>query len=169
MKSGTISTFAGTGDKGATPDEAPLEGTPLNGPRSIDSDPAGNIYLVLREGNAVFRIDPRARRLARIAGTGQTGFTGDGGPALTATFNGPKGVAYASDQSLYIVDTENHAIRRVDLRSGDDHDRPRHRPARQRSGRRSDEVRASPGRTRSCCTAAAVCQRQRESLHSGRQ
>ena len=73
---------------------------------------------MLREGNAVFRIDPRARRMARIAGTGQTGFTGDGGPALTATFNGPKGVAYASDQSLYIVDTENHAIRRLDLRSG---------------------------------------------------
>jgi streptogramin lyase len=118
MKSGTISTFAGTGDKGATPDDAPLESTPLNGPRSIDTDPAGNIYLVLREGNAVFRIDPRARRLARIAGTGQTGFTGDGGPALTATFNGPKGITYAPDQLMYIVDTENHAIRRVDLRSG---------------------------------------------------
>ena len=117
MKSGTISTFAGTGDKGVTPDEAPLEGTPLNGPRSIDTDPAGNIYLVLREGNAVFRIDPRAKRLARIAGTGQTGFTGDGGPALTATFNGPKGIYYAPDQSLYVVDTENHAIRRVDLRT----------------------------------------------------
>jgi sugar lactone lactonase YvrE len=118
MRSGIISTFAGTGARGPTPDEAPLDGTPLNGPRSIDTDPDGNIYLVLREGNAVFRIDPRTRRLARIAGTGTTGFTGDGGRALAATFNGPKGIAWAPDRSLYIVDTENHAIRRVDLADG---------------------------------------------------
>lgn len=117
-KSGVISTYAGTGGRGPTPDDAPLEGTPLNGPRSIDTDPDGNIYLVLREGNAVFRIDTRARRLARIAGTGETGFSGDGGPPLAATFNGPKGIAYAPDRSLYIVDTENHAIRRVDLALG---------------------------------------------------
>jgi streptogramin lyase len=115
MKTGVISTFAGTGTRDATPDEAPLEGTPLNGPRSLDTDPDGNIYLVLREGNAVFRIDARGRRLTRIAGTGETGFTGDGGPPLAARFNGPKGVTYASDRSLYIVDTENHAVRRIDL------------------------------------------------------
>lgn len=119
MATNTIRTFAGTGDRTATPDRAPLEGTPLNGPRSLDTDPAGNVYLVLREGNAVFRIDPRARTLERIAGTGETGYTGDGGPALQATFNGPKGIAYsAEDRSLYVVDTENHVIRRVDLRTG---------------------------------------------------
>jgi DNA-binding beta-propeller fold protein YncE len=45
--------------------------------------------------------------------------TGDGGPGSTATFNGPKGIAYsASDHSLYIVDTENHAIRRMSLATG---------------------------------------------------
>lgn len=119
MQAGTISTFAGTGERRATPDEAPLEGTPLNGPRSIDTDAAGNVYLVLREGNAVFRIDARTRRLTRVAGTGQTGFTGDGGPALQATFSGPKGIAWsASDRSLYVIDTENHAVRRIDLASG---------------------------------------------------
>jgi sugar lactone lactonase YvrE len=118
MKSGVIGTYAGTGQRGATPDEAALEGTPLNGPRSIDTDPDGNIYLVLREGNAVFRMDTRARRLTRIAGTGETGYSGDGGAALAAKFNGPKGIAYSSDRSLYIVDTENHAVRRVDLTNG---------------------------------------------------
>jgi DNA-binding beta-propeller fold protein YncE len=119
MKTGVISTFAGTGERRATPDEAPLEGTPLNGPRSIDTDPEGNAYLVLREGNAVLRIDAKTRQLKRIAGTGQTGFTGDGGPAVQATFNGPKGIAYsAADRSLYIIDTENHAVRRIDLASG---------------------------------------------------
>jgi DNA-binding beta-propeller fold protein YncE len=118
MKTGVITTYAGTGQRGATPDEAPIEGTPLNGPRSIDTDPDGNIYLVLREGNAVFRIDARSRRLTRIAGTGETGYSGDGGPALAAKFNGPKGIAYSSDRSLFVVDTENHVIRRVELSNG---------------------------------------------------
>ena len=119
MRGGTISTVSGTGERVDTPDEGPLAGTPLRGPRSIDTDPAGNAYLVLREGNAVFQLDLRARRLRRIAGTGETGYTGDGGHALAATFNGPKGIAYSpADHSLYIVDTENHAIRRMSLDAG---------------------------------------------------
>ena len=118
LQSGLIATFAGTGERGQTPDDAPLEGAPLNGPRSLDVDSDGRVYLVLREGNAVFRIDARTSRIARVAGTGATGFTGDGGPALQATFNGPKGIAWSPDGTLIIVDTENHAIRRVNLRNG---------------------------------------------------
>jgi DNA-binding beta-propeller fold protein YncE len=119
MRTGTIGTVSGTGERVPTPDVGPLAGTPLRGPRSIDTDPEGNAYLVLREGNAVFRLDLRAGRLARIAGTGETGYTGDGGPALAATFNGPKGIAYSPpDHALYIVDTENHVIRRLRLDSG---------------------------------------------------
>ena len=119
LASGIISTLSGTGEPEATPDEAPLEGTPLRGPRSLDTDPEGNAYLVLREGNAVFRMDLDGGRLERIAGTGETGYGGDGGPALEATFNGPKGIAYSvPDRSLYIVDTENHVIRRMHLPTG---------------------------------------------------
>ena len=118
-ETGIISTLSGTGERLATPDEAPLAGTPLLGPRSIDCDRDGNAYLVLREGNAVFQIDLAAGRLQRLAGTGERGYTGDGGPALNATFNGPKGIAYSrSDNSLYIVDTENHVIRRLSLSTG---------------------------------------------------
>ena len=119
MRTRAIRTIAGTGERAPTPDRAPFEGTPLLGPRSIDTDDQGNAYLVLREGNAVFRLDLSARTLERIAGTGERGFTGDGGPALAATFDGPKGIAYSpGDRSLYIVDTENHAIRRLDLGTG---------------------------------------------------
>jgi sugar lactone lactonase YvrE len=119
MRSATISTLSGTGERQPTPDTGPLEGTALRGPRSLDTDPDGNAYLVLREGNAVFRIDTRAGRLRRIAGTGESGFTGDGDPGRIATFNGPKGIAYSvSDHALYIVDTENHAIRRLSLDTG---------------------------------------------------
>jgi DNA-binding beta-propeller fold protein YncE len=118
-ETGLISTLSGTGERLATPDQAPLAETPLLGPRSIDCDRDGNAYLVLREGNAVFQIDLAAGHLQRLAGTGERGYTGDGGPALHATFNGPKGIAYSrSDNSLYIVDTENHVIRRLSLSTG---------------------------------------------------
>ena len=117
MKTGTIRTFAGTGAPAPAKDDGPIAGTPLNGPRSIDSDRKGNLYLVLREGNAVFRLEARANRLTRIAGTGEKGFLGDHGPARQAAFDGPKGIA-CDGRSLYIVDTENHAIRRVDERTG---------------------------------------------------
>jgi len=117
-KTGIMETFAGTGERKPTPNGAVLSGTPLNGPRTIDFDPEGNIYVALREGNAIYRIDPKLKRIQLIAGTGATGFTGDGGVATNATFNGPKGIAYARDHSLYVVDTENHAVRRIDLKTG---------------------------------------------------
>jgi sugar lactone lactonase YvrE len=124
-KTGMISTFAGTGEAASTPEEAPLAGTPTRGPRSIDVAPDGTMYLILREGNKVFSIDPAHTRLKHIAGTGELGYAGDDGPAISAKFgapgnplNGPKGVTYAADQSLYISDTENHVIRRIDLHQG---------------------------------------------------
>ena len=124
-KTAMISTFAGTGEATTTPEEAPLAGTPTRGPRSIDIAPDGTMYLILREGNKVFSIDPSRTRLKHIAGTGELGYSGDGGPAISAKFgapgnplNGPKGVTYAADNSLYISDTENHVIRRIDLSRG---------------------------------------------------
>jgi DNA-binding beta-propeller fold protein YncE len=117
-KSGLITTFAGTGERKPTPDGAPLAGTPLNGPRTIDIDPKGNLYLALREGNAIYRIDPKLKRIFLVAGTGEQGYSGDNGPAIKAKFAGPKGLAYSNDHSLYVVDTENHVIRRIDLKSG---------------------------------------------------
>jgi DNA-binding beta-propeller fold protein YncE len=114
---GVLTTFAGNGEVSDTPDEAPLD-TALHGPRSIDIAPDGTMYLILREGNKVFRIDPVSRTLTRIAGTGAKGYAGDKGPAREAQWNGPKGIAYAPGGDLYISDTENHVIRRVSLRDG---------------------------------------------------
>jgi sugar lactone lactonase YvrE len=118
LQSGKIETWAGTGERKPTPDGAPIAGTPLNGPRAITSDPEGNLYLVLREGNAVYRLDVRAGKIFHVAGTGESGYTGDGGPAKLAKLSGPKGIAWAPDGSLYLADTESHTIRRVDLKSG---------------------------------------------------
>ncbi|MEE2636122.1 MAG: hypothetical protein VYE68_02665 [Acidobacteriota bacterium] len=114
---GIIETWAGTGAREPTPDGAPLAGTPLNGPRAMASDPDGNLYLALREGNAIYRIDLTSETIHHVAGTGKQGYTGDGGPATTATLAGPKGLAYA-DGRLYIADTENHVIRMVTVDTG---------------------------------------------------
>ncbi len=118
-ETGEMSTLSGTGVAAETPDSGPLQGTALMGPRSIDADRNGNAWLVLREGNAVYQLRLNENRLQRIAGTGEQGYSGDGAAALAATFNGPKGIAHsATDNALYVVDTENHAIRRVDLGTG---------------------------------------------------
>ena len=123
-RTGVISTFAGTGENAASPDQGGLLTTPLAAPRSIEIAPDGTMYLILRAGNKVFALNPAAGLLQRIAGTGEFGFEGDGGPALSAkfgapgsAFNGPKGIALGGN-TLYIVDTENHAIRAIDLGSG---------------------------------------------------
>jgi sugar lactone lactonase YvrE len=118
LGTGIISTFAGTGEAGPTPDGAMLAGTPLNGPRAITTDSAGNLYVVLREGNMVYRLDAADHTFHHIAGTGEKGYSGDGGPARFARLSGPKGIAWAPDDSLYIADTESHTIRRIDLKTG---------------------------------------------------
>ena len=119
MKAGTISTFSGTGEKKPAPDGAPIAGTPLSGPRALDVDRDGNLWLALREGNALYRLDLRGGTLHHIAGTGKPGFTGNGGPAKSATLAGPKCVSVALDGNVYIADTESHSIRMVDRATGD--------------------------------------------------
>jgi DNA-binding beta-propeller fold protein YncE len=119
MTTGLIATFAGTGKPGETPDGAPIAGTPLRGPRSLDFDRDGNLWLATREGNQILRFDLNAGKIIHVAGTGAKGFTGDGGLAALATFNGPKGIAlHPVNGNAYIVDTENHAIRMIDRSSG---------------------------------------------------
>lgn len=118
MKTSVISTFAGTGKSGPTPDGAPIVGTPLNGPRSLDFDAAGNLWLATREGNQVFKFDLKAGKIQHIAGAGKKGFTGHGGPAKDATLSGPKGIAVAPSGNVYLADTESHSVRMVDVKKG---------------------------------------------------
>jgi len=113
---GKISTFAGTGEKKPTPDGAPVSGTPLNGPRAIDFDKAGNLWVALREGNAIYKLDLGRGKIFHAAGTGKKGFGGNGGPAKEATLSGPKGISVAPDGNVYFTDTESHSVRMIDLK-----------------------------------------------------
>ncbi len=117
LATGKISTFCGTGKATATPDGAEVGGqTPLNGPRALGLAPDGSLWLATREGNQVFRIDLKTKRIHHIAGTGEKGFTGNGGPAKQATLSGPKGIAVSPEGTLvYLADTESHSVRAIDL------------------------------------------------------
>lgn len=117
VSSGTIETYGGTGERLPTPDGAPMKGTPLNGPRTLAFDREGNLYLALREGNAIYRVTAKTATIHHLAGTGEQGYSGDGGPARLAKLAGPKGLAYAGGK-LYVADTENHVVRRIELRTG---------------------------------------------------
>ena len=118
MKTGLISTFAGVGQAGATPDGAPIAGTPLKGPRSLDFDQQGNLWLATREGNQVFKFDLKAGKIHHIAGTGKSGFTGNGGPAKEATLSGPKGISVDAEGNVWLADCESHSIRMVNMKTG---------------------------------------------------
>ena len=118
LNSGRIDTFAGNGEKKPTADNAQLAGAPLNGPRAMAFDAEGDMYVVLREGNAVYRIDRRTQTIHHIAGTGATGYAGDGGAAVEAKLSGPKGIAIAPDGGVFIDDTESHTVRRIDPKTG---------------------------------------------------
>lgn len=118
LATGIIDTYAGTGETAPTPDGAPLAGTPLNGPRTIVVGHDGSLYLALREGNAIYRLDPTAQKIEHLAGTGEKGYSGDGGDARAATLNGPKGLGLGAGTILYVADTENHVIRAIDLTTG---------------------------------------------------
>jgi sugar lactone lactonase YvrE len=115
-KTGVITTIAGNGER-KQPAEGPAADRPMLGPRALFID-GDTMWIALREGHAVWRMDLKSGMLRHVAGTGQKGFEGDGGPAKTATFNGPKGIAIGPDHCVYVADTENHAIRKIDLAPG---------------------------------------------------
>ena len=79
----------------------------------ITLDKKGNMYIAMREHNIISRIDTKGT-MTRYAGSGQSGFSGDGGPAANASFRVPAGLAFDSEGNLYIADRENHRVRKVD-------------------------------------------------------
>ena len=73
------------------------------------------LWIALREGHSVWKLDFSDGRLWHIAGTGAKGYSGDGDSPIKATFDGPKGIVVDKQGRILVVDTENHAIRRIDL------------------------------------------------------
>lgn len=85
----------------------------LGNPYVLAFDKDGNLYVSQPDLNRVLRIDT-AGVIRTVAGTGEPGFSGDGGPAIKAKLNTPNGLAFDGEGNLYIADTGNHRVRRID-------------------------------------------------------
>lgn len=119
LKTGMITTFAGTGEKKPTPDNSHIHGTPINGPRTIDFDHEGNLILALREGNSIYKVDLKHHKYIHLAGIGgKNGYEGNGSAAIKAKLAGPKGVCVAPNGDIYFADTESHTIRVIRHKTG---------------------------------------------------
>jgi len=115
--SGVVSTIAGTGTAGGP---FPALSSSLSEPYQALPDGNGNIYVVDTENSRIRKIDS-AGRIATVAGTGSAGFSGDGGAATSALLNEPRGITLDTDSGttyLYIADTYNFVIRKVNLSTG---------------------------------------------------
>ena len=114
---------AGGGDKG---DGAPATEAQLHHPFGVDFDKSGTMFIVELEGGHVHRVDAKGI-FSTIAGTGEEkGDAGDGGPARKATFNGMHSLAIAPDGDIYLADTWNNRVRKIDPSTGDDQHLRRH-------------------------------------------
>ena len=137
---GSIDTFGGTGERQPTPDGAPLKGTPLNGPRTIAFDSAGELYLALREGNAIYRVDGLVARVFTM-------WPAPGSKAIGATAerrvshdSAGRRVWRGRATVLDVADTENHVIRAIDAEDGPHPNGARHRSTRRRARARSSTM-----------------------------
>jgi len=116
-KTRIVETIAGNSGRNLPQDGQVARGNPILGPRALCID-GNTLWIALREGHSIWRMELREGRLRHVAGTGEPGFAGDGESAKLAKFNGPKGIAVGPGKKLFVVDTENHAIRMIDLQSG---------------------------------------------------
>lgn len=124
LSTGMISTFAGTGkvkitlktkiDRAQCGDGGPADKAVIVGARAVCVDGKGNTYLCEREGSAVRKVDAKGI-ITTIAGTGERGYSGDKGDAAKAVFDGPKGIRCDREGNIFVVDCENHCIRKIDI------------------------------------------------------
>ena len=117
LGTGVITTFAGNGEMARTGDGGPALEAGILGARAVCMDRRGNTFIAEREGNGV-RVVNSSGIMSTLAGTGERGYSGDGGPALAATWGSPKAIRCDHQDNLLVVDTENHAIRSIDATTG---------------------------------------------------
>jgi len=114
---GVITTVAGTGVAGFSGDNGPAVGAEINVPRAVAVDASGNLYIADTANNRVRVVNPSGN-ITTFAGTGAPGYSGDGAAATAAKLNGPRGLAVDASSNVYIGDSANNRVRRVDHGTG---------------------------------------------------
>jgi sugar lactone lactonase YvrE len=120
-KSGIINTLAGNGSPGYSGDNGPAVNATFSTPSGVAVDGAGNVYIADTGNNVVRMVVPSTGIVTTVAGNGLPGTpknVGDGGPATSANLNAPEGVTVDTAGNLFIADTSNHRVRRVDAITG---------------------------------------------------
>ncbi len=112
LRTGLITTFAGTGEARHDGDGGLAAEAGIFGARAVALAPGGGLFVMERQGSSIRLI--RDGIIETVAGTGARGYSGDGGDARHAVFNAPKEMAATPNGDIYVVDTENHAIRLIE-------------------------------------------------------
>jgi sugar lactone lactonase YvrE len=113
MLTGNIETVAGTGDYGFGGDNGPAAEALFASPTDVAIDLNGDLLIADRGNNRIRRVDLDTRIITTVAGTGISGYSGDGQSATAARISNPRSVSVGNDNSFYIADTNNHRVRRV--------------------------------------------------------
>lgn len=110
---GIITTIAGNGTAGFSGDNGPATSAQLNGPLGVALDRNGNILIADSGNNRIRRVNAATGVITTAAGTGDTGFNGDGGAATSARISGPENVFVDKDNNIFIADFGNNRVRKV--------------------------------------------------------
>ena len=109
---GTITTIAGNGTAGFSGDNGPATAAQLNNPSDVAPGPSGSLYIADTANNRVRRLSADGT-ISTIAGNGTSGFSGDNSWATSAGLANPTGLAVDGTGNIYIVDSDNHRVRRM--------------------------------------------------------
>jgi sugar lactone lactonase YvrE/pimeloyl-ACP methyl ester carboxylesterase len=113
-----ITTVVGNGTAGYSGDGGPATNAQLSRPSQLAFDGQANLYIADSNNGRIRKVDSGTMNITTVAGRGTAGYSGDGGPATNAEFNFPNSVISDDAGNLYIADSNNNAIRRVDAASG---------------------------------------------------
>ena len=111
---GDITTVAGDGNVAFSGDGGLATSASLNSPRGVVLDSEGNLFIADRNNQRIRKVDATTDLISTVAGDGTAAFSGDGGPATSATLSVPIDVALDAQGNLFIADTGNQRIRKVE-------------------------------------------------------
>jgi streptogramin lyase len=115
---GIITTYAGTGSIGYSGNGGLATSAKLYYPGNVAIDPSGNLYIADTSNNAIRKVNAATNIITTVAGTGGSGYSGDGGAATSASLKYPQAIAFDPAGNFYISDTYNSAVRKVTLSTG---------------------------------------------------
>jgi sugar lactone lactonase YvrE len=114
----TITTTVGTGQQAVTGDNGPATAAALGFPSALTFSASGDLIIADTTNQRVRRVSAATGTITSIAGTGQAQFSGDSGPAVEATLSFPQGVALDSQGNVFIADSGNNRIRKIQAATG---------------------------------------------------